>query len=190
VKIASNYLQLDRLEKICDSYLEPEKEISIPKSTFLENVKWIFENLREDPYDLSDIIFVCNDGKQVKGHSLILCAASRFFRSSLLSEGEEDEKKKKVLEYKGVSSEQMEIILRYLYTNEFNISSKNDVLPIWLVAEKAHLNELLEICEKMIIENLNETNVDDILKVAESINSESVILSCMDFKKNIENKIE
>ena len=40
----------------------------------------------------------------------------------------------------------------------------------------------IDLCETMIIDSLNTDNVDDILKVAESINSAKVIKACKTFK--------
>jgi hypothetical protein len=75
---------------------------------------------------MSDISIKCNDDKIVKAHSLILCSTCEYFNKILLTEIKTIENETKVIEFEIVNSNQMEIIIKYLYTKEFEIST-NDV---------------------------------------------------------------
>jgi hypothetical protein len=185
VKIAATYLQLERLVLICESHLEKEKTVMIHDSTWWENMKWAFENLRqEDMFDCTDIKIKCNDGKVVKAHSLIICCTCDYFMKLFGQHGEEietEEKKTKTVQFDLVDSTQMECVLKYLYTKEFKVDIK-DIVPVWLMSDKLQISALQDECESTIMNNLTKETLEDIQKIAEGLNSKKVIDACKNFK--------
>jgi len=186
VKIAAEYLQLDRLVLICESHLEKEKTVMVTDSTWWENMKWAFENLRQDDqFDCADIKIKCNDDKIVRVHSLIICCTCDYFMKLFGQQGQEEieteERKTKTVTFELVDSVQIEAVLRYLYTKEFKVEVK-DIVPVWLMSDKLQIPALQEECESTIINNLTKDTVSDIQKIAEGLNSKKVIEACKNFK--------
>lgn len=64
VKNSAQYLHLDRLAAICDTYLDKSKNVTVPESTWWKNMKWAFENLRVGKNSLSDFTIVVKDGEK------------------------------------------------------------------------------------------------------------------------------
>jgi len=180
IKIAANYLCLDRLEKICDSYIDTNSDVIIPESQWWENMKWAFENLRSGIYDLTDFTLICKDEdtvENVKCHSVILANACKYFHAMLLGDSDNEEKKKRQTVVEDCSKKQMESILKYIYTREFAVDT-DDVVGVWVISNKFLLEDLQIECENLIMENITKENVLDIKKIAEMIQSEKILEMC------------
>ena len=57
------------------------EKLCIQWNDFQENIKSVFEHLREDNF--ADVTLVCEDGQQVEAHKVILASSSPFFQSCL-----------------------------------------------------------------------------------------------------------
>lgn len=165
--------------------MDNTKNIAVPESTWWKNLKWAFENLREGEYSLSDLTLICKgDGKDVHVpcHAVILTAACKYFYGILLGERDNEEKKTMQIVIEDATEKQMLSILKYIYTREFDVDI-NDVVGVWILSNKFLLEDLQVECESMIVKNISKENVQDIMKIAEMVQSKRVIELCMDLVK-------
>ncbi|PWA25128.1 hypothetical protein CCH79_00005100 [Gambusia affinis] len=93
--------------------------------------------------------------KEFPCHRLVLAASSPFFKSIFLSELEESKKREIVL--KDVDPSVMEMILRYLYTSDIDLTEQN-VQDIFMVANMYQIPSIFSVCltylqEKMVLGN-------------------------------------
>ncbi|XP_054888574.1 kelch-like protein 40a [Poeciliopsis prolifica] len=93
--------------------------------------------------------------KEFPCHRLVLAASSPFFKAMFLSELEERKKREIVL--KDVDPSVMEMILRYLYTSDINLTEQN-VQDIFMVANMYQIPSIFSVCltylqEKMVLGN-------------------------------------
>ena len=58
------------------------EKLCLQWNDFKENVSSSFGELREDA-DLTDVTLVCEDGKQVDAHKVVLASSSPFFKDIL-----------------------------------------------------------------------------------------------------------
>jgi hypothetical protein len=186
---AAKYLGLNRLEIIAETYLDKTKNVAVPESTWWKNMKWAFENLRgkgdNKDYNMSDLTLVCKgDGHDVEVpcHAVILTSACKYFHGMLLGDVDNEEKKTMRITIDDATEKQMEAILQYVYTREFNVDV-NDVVGVWILANKFLLEDLQVECESMIMKNINTDNVKDIKKIAEMVQSKRIIELCEDIEK-------
>jgi hypothetical protein len=180
VKSAAQYLQLDRLVAICDSHLDKTKNITIPESLWWKNMKWAFENLRTGKTSVADLTLICKGGDKpvdVMAHACIVCAASKYFFTMLLGDVPTEEAKTKKVVIDDATESQMNSILKYIYSKEFDVDVK-DVVGVWILANKFVLEDLQVECESMILKNLNKDNAKDIKKVAELLQSKRIMEQC------------
>ncbi|XP_007552615.1 kelch-like protein 40a [Poecilia formosa] len=93
--------------------------------------------------------------KEFPCHRLVLAASSPFFKAMFLSELEESKKREIVL--KDVDPSVMEMILRYLYTSDINLTEQN-VQDIFMVANMYQIPSIFSVCltylqDKMVLGN-------------------------------------
>jgi hypothetical protein len=134
---------------------------------------------------MSDLILVCKDGKntaEVPCHAVIVTAACKYFYSMLLGDIENEEKKTMRIEIEDITEKQMESILKFIYTREFDVSME-DVVGIWVKSNKFLLEDLQIECESMITKNINKDNVDVIREIAEMLGSKRIIEICDETSK-------
>ena len=60
--------------------MHSDEKLCLQWNDFKENVNTAFGKLRED-HDFSDVTLVCEDGKQLEAHQIILAASSPFFEN-------------------------------------------------------------------------------------------------------------
>ena len=83
---------------------------------FETNVSKSFGLLRNEDY-LHDVTLVCDDNKQVSAHKLVMSACSDFFKSIFKN----NKHLNPLICLQGVSSQELENILDYMYNGETNI---------------------------------------------------------------------
>lgn len=184
-KEAAQYLKLKRLEQICETFLDT-KNVGIGESEWWKNLKWAYENLRKEPFDMTDLTLICrSEGKEahVRCHALILTAACKYFSSILLGDVDNPEKKSMAIVVEDCSEKQMECILKYIYTREFQVEL-NDVIGVWILANKFLLEDLQVECESVIMKNITKENVKDIKTIAEMVKSKRVKELCEDVENS------
>ena len=83
---------------------------------FETNVSKSFGLLRNEDY-LHDVTLVCDDNKQVSTHKLVLSACSEFFKSIFKNNRHQNP----LICLEGISSQELQDILDYMYNGETNI---------------------------------------------------------------------
>uniref|UniRef100_A0A672HT64 BTB domain-containing protein n=1 Tax=Salarias fasciatus TaxID=181472 RepID=A0A672HT64_SALFA len=132
---------------------------------------------------LCDVTLKSEDGKEFPCHKSVLCARLEYFNSMLGSPWIEATSCS-ALEMP-TSSEILQVILEYIYTDEsptikesLNLEFLCNVL---VVADQLLITRLKEMCEVVITENLTLKNAAELLEFATMYNAEQLKLSCFQF---------
>ena len=125
----------------------PEK-LSLKWNDFQENISTAFGSMRSDD-DFSDVTLLCEDGKQVEAHKVILAASSPFFQNLL----RKNKHSNPLIYMRGIKFENLVAIVDFMYRGEANVYQQN-------------LNDFLKIAEELKLQGIlneeNETTEDDI----------------------------
>ena len=100
--------------------MQSDEKLCLQWNDFKENVNTAFGKLRE-ANDFSDVTLVCEDGKQLEAHQIILASSSPFFENLF-------RKKKRpspMIFMRGVKYEDLLAILDFLYIGEANVFQEN-----------------------------------------------------------------
>ena len=114
---------------------------------FQENINLAFGSLRDDN-DFSDVTLVCEDGKQMDAHKIILAASSPFFEKIL----ERNKHNHPLIFLKGVKMEDLHSAMDFMYYGETNIVEDN--LDLFLAVAK----ELM--IKGLMSESIGQNGVD------------------------------
>merc|ERR1711994_888788 len=87
---------------------------------FKDNIVVAFGELRKDR-ELSDVTLVCEDGKQVEAHKVILASSSPFFKNLL----NRNKHSHPLIYMRGVGSDTLEAIMDFLYFGKANVFQEN-----------------------------------------------------------------
>ena len=118
-------LEMSSSEKLCLQW-----------NDFKENTTSSFRELRED-IDFTDVTLVCEDGKQVEAHKVILTASSPFFMDIL----KRNKHPHPLIYMRGLKSENISAIVDFLYFGEANVLQDN-------------LDSFLELAEELRLKGL------------------------------------
>ena len=111
----------------------------------------MFSNLFNDK-DFTDVTLVCEDGKQVEAHKVILANSSPFFQNLL----RKNKHIHPLIYMRGVKSDDLLAIVDFLYCGEANVFQEN--LDSFLaIAEELQLKGLMGKMD----EKVEDFNVDD-----------------------------
>lgn len=130
--------------------IDPVRQPRMYQQTLLQD--GLFDLLENEKF--VDCVLKIQD-KEFPCHRLVLAASSPFFKAMFLSELEESKKREIVL--KDVDPNVMEMILRYLYTSDINLTEQN-VQDIFMVANMYQIPSIFSVClsyleEKMVLGN-------------------------------------
>ena len=113
------------------------EKLSLQWNDFKENAVNAFGSLKEDK-DFTDVTLVCEDGKQVEAHKVILANSSPFFQHIL----RKNKHINPLVYMRGVKSDDLFAIVDFLYCGEANIYQEN--LDSFLaIAEELQLKGLM-----------------------------------------------
>ena len=113
------------------------EQLRLQWKDFKENITNAFATLRDDN-DLSDVTLVCEDGKQIDAHRVVLCISSPFFQNVF-----QTAKHAHLLLYmRGMKSENLLAIIDFLYHGEANVYQE-------------HLDSFLAIAEELQLKGLS-----------------------------------
>ncbi|CAG5073109.1 Similar to spop-b: Speckle-type POZ protein B (Xenopus laevis) [Cotesia congregata] len=117
------------------------------------------------------------DGQKFSAHKTILIARSVIFTSKFLME---TDKEIKELELQDITPNNFEKLLEFIYTDEVRDLDIHayDLLE---AANKYLIQTLKDLCEESISRTLSETNVFKALRLADRLNSKSLLKCVMDF---------
>ena len=128
------------LEKLCLKW-----------NDFQINVNSAFGRLRNDQ-DLCDVTLVCEDGKQLEAHKVVLAASSPFFLELL----KQNKHPHPLVFMRGVKADDLSSLVDFLYYGEANVLQES--LDIFLaLAEDLKLKGLTGTSEE---DSKNKTNVE------------------------------
>ena len=96
------------------------EKLCLQWNDFKENAVNTFGTLREDK-DFTDVTIVCEDGKQVDAHKVILANSSPFFQNIL----RKNKHIHPLIYMKGVKSDDLLAVIDFLYCGETNIYQEN-----------------------------------------------------------------
>ena len=96
------------------------EKLCLQWNDFKSNVNTVFANLREDS-DFSDVALVCEDGKQINAHKVILATSSPFFQRLL----KRNKHAHPLIYMRGIKTEDLRAIVDFLYCGEANVFQEN-----------------------------------------------------------------
>ena len=112
------------------------EQLRLQWNDFKENITNAFATLRDDN-DSSDVTLVCEDGKQIDAHRVVLCISSPFFQNVF-----QKAKHARLLLYmRCMKSENLLAIIDFLYHGEANVYQE-------------HLDSFLAIAEELRLKGL------------------------------------
>ena len=100
--------------------MDVSEKLCLQWNDFKDNITSSFGELREDK-DLTDVTLVCEDGRQVEGHKVILAASSPFFMELL----KKNRHPHPLIYMRGLKSENLSAIIDFLYFGEANVLQAN-----------------------------------------------------------------
>eukprot|EP00029_Vermamoeba_vermiformis_P011500 TRINITY_DN6338_c0_g1_i1.p1 TRINITY_DN6338_c0_g1~~TRINITY_DN6338_c0_g1_i1.p1 ORF type:complete len:591 (-),score=141.30 TRINITY_DN6338_c0_g1_i1:746-2326(-) len=127
--------------------------------------------------DFSDISFTV-DSKEVKGHKCILAATCKTL--STFFTGEWKEARESTANLGGFSFEAVQSFFEYLYAGDCEVNGEN-VMELLAVADAFNVDRLKELCEKLLVEGIDEENLMLIYEAAEQHNAHQLIENCAYF---------
>jgi len=131
-------------------YKEQEK-LCLKWNNFQENATSAFEAMRDD-INFADVTLVCEDGRQIEAHKVILASTSPFFLNLLRMNLHPHP----LIYMRGLKSEVLMAILDFIYCGEANICQEN-LASFILVAEELKLKNLIDL----EAENESENTTDN-----------------------------
>ena len=129
------------------------EKFSIKWNDFLSNVSKSFNNLRNRE-DFSDVTLVGDDFKQIAAHKIILSSCSMYFNNILKNFAN---LKHPILCLEGMSFEDIEKVMDYIYNGELKIYQDN-IDRFLVVGQRLGLEGLIEMevsSEESALEEIN-----------------------------------
>ena len=112
------------------------EKLCLQWNDFKENIRSSFRELREDK-DLTDVTLVCEDGRQVEVHKVILASSSPLFMDIL----KRNKHPHPLIFMRGLKSEDLLAIVDFLYLGEANVFQE-DLDSFLALAEELKLKGL------------------------------------------------
>ena len=144
------------------------------KKTVLERTRHMFNN----PF-MSDVMFSCDcedSDKKFFAHKYVLATSSVVFYAMFYGELAE---KNSVVHLSDTNEDILEEFLRFLYTDECNLTTDNAMFVLYL-AKKYIVPSLAEKCTEFLEANLAAENVFTLLKQAVRVVEEEFVKKCWD----------
>ena len=117
--------------------------------------------------DTSDAVIICGNEKLLC-HKLVLCSASKVFKSMFLEDAVFNEAKNGTLEIKDFSAKTMRTFLTYLYTD--SIGADEIDVDLLRAADKYDLERLVSECVSELFMKINPENILEIIETAHLLN--------------------
>ena len=149
------------------SKMNQTEKFCLKWNDFKNNVSQSFTKLRKESH-FFDVTLVSEDHKQIKAHKLVLSACSDFFKA-ILSENSHSHP---MLYIDGVTSEQMQQVLDYIYQGEVNVFQE-DLDKFLSIAQKLKLEGLMGAPEDDPPETKNVSKNEEIYTNYKDINESS-----------------
>ncbi|GFY53971.1 inhibitor of Bruton tyrosine kinase [Trichonephila inaurata madagascariensis] len=138
---------------------------------------------RQSMSNLYDVNLISSNGTTFGCHKCILAARLDYFHSMLGTCWAENSQLSNLS--LPISSEIMEILIEYLYTDEANKLFDSDNIEflchILMISDQLLVPRLKEFCEMALIKQLSLKNAAELLELSSIYNSEQLKKSCMQF---------
>ena len=118
------------------------EKFNLKWNDFQSNVSKSFSSLRREEY-LHDVTLVSDDHKEVSAHKLVLSACSEYFKQ-IFKNSKFPNFYHQVLCLDGVSSQELDSILHYMYIGEVEIY-QDDLSKFLDIAQRFKLDGLLDV---------------------------------------------
>ncbi|KAL0984669.1 hypothetical protein UPYG_G00144970 [Umbra pygmaea] len=132
---------------------------------------------------LCDVTLRSDDGKEFLCHKCVLCARLEYFHS-MLGNPWFEATSCSALEIP-TSSEILQIILEYIYTDESPTVKEclnvEFICSVLVVADQLLITRLKDMCEVAVTENLTLKNCTELLEFSAMYNAEQLKVSCLQF---------
>ena len=116
----------------------------------------------------SDIVLVASDGKEFPAHAAILSSRSTVFAA--MFKHNMKEKREKRVNIKDLSSDHVEGLLNFIYTD--TVPEITKLIPnLFVAAHKYNIPSLIVLCEGAMVSNLKVENAAEFLMLADLHNS-------------------
>ena len=143
------------------------------KNTVLERNYHMFNNS-----EMSDISFTCNGSHKIfYAHKYVLSTSSAVFKAMFYGDLAE---KKPALHLSDTDEKSLEEFLRFLYTDECNLTTDN-VVNVMYLSKKYVVPALTEKCVALLESNIKYENVTSILEQATHFNEQKLETKCWEF---------
>ncbi|XP_036377773.1 kelch-like protein 40b [Megalops cyprinoides] len=156
--------------------IDPMEEPRIYQQTLLQD--GLYDLLENDKF--VDCVLKIKD-KEFPCHRLVLAACSSFFRAMFQSDLEEFKKREIVLEE--VEPNIMEMILKYIYTSNINVTEQN-VQDIFTVANLLQIPSIFTVCVSFLQKRLSLSNCMAIFRLGLMLDCPRLAISARDFVCN------
>merc|ERR1719186_180205 len=138
---------------------------------------------RKNLSELHDVVFECEDEKDLYAHKCLLSVKSEYFESMFASGWMECGQEGNIT--LPIPSNLVEVFLDYLYKDEsIKIMKSEDpefVSNVLVIADQFLMKRLVEICENQLSKLLTLKNVAEILQFSFNYSAEQLQRSCMQF---------
>jgi len=140
--------------------------------------------LNQDPnnpnslYDLQFIVSTKEDQRRFYAHQCIVGSRSQILLN-MLNSGM-IEARTQTIQLPEIQSKIFYIFLCYLYGEDIARLSINEIADLWIIASQYMVFTLANICEHMLMQYIDLTNVMDILIWACNVNMERIIPRCLE----------
>jgi len=144
-----------------DDAKKPKKE-----NIFIQNMVQYIRNSPTEKH-FYDFKIIAQDGSEVNSHKIILASQTQYFGALFRQENPDSVK----LDFPG------DIITKcveYLYTEEIDVNGDN-VQDVMVFANYVMITEIVKICEKFIINNLDLSSCIDVLKLGDFLGNSTII---------------
>jgi hypothetical protein len=154
--------------------LQSDVDWQLTKKTVLERNCHMFNN-----EDMSDIKFMCKEGsgKKFHAHKYVLATSSPVFHAMFYGVLAE---RGPVILLDDTNEENFEEFLRFLYTDECNLTGDNNPSILYL-AKKYMVASLTALCVEAFCREMNVENVLEILQYSIGFNEQELEATCWHF---------
>jgi hypothetical protein len=151
-----------------------------PEATVLRRTKTLYDSLLFSS-EFSDVTFVCPDGIEIPAHRNILATDNEYFRAFFGGKWWEQHPDGRWETKK--SSNAIKALLSLIYTGEIKLDVTDaQCLELLETAYEFQLNDdLLQVCQAMCIDIINESNVKGFLLSAQPRNATFLFDACFKY---------
>jgi hypothetical protein len=117
-------------------------------------------------------------GPPIYAHRIILASRSDTFKA-MLFQGMSESTQKDIV-FKDISFSILSLLVEYLYTDTVEVNAQN-VVDLFVAADKFQVNRLRSICENFFFQNISEENVCNVLELADRFHARQLRQYCVNW---------